>query len=104
MKLTIPIHSFVDLITNSSTEIYIQSTDKTVDMVKNLVNAILDASGSTYTCDDLFVIKSGGGDNERVPNSLTVELVNPKASPETQAVAEAIRKLNGAFSTIEMAN
>lgn len=104
MKLIIPIHSFVDLITNSSTETYIQSTDKTVEMVKNLVNAILDASGSPYTCDDLFVITSGGGDNESVPNALVVEVKNPNASDETKAVAEAIRKLNGAFSTVEMMN
>lgn len=52
----IPIHSFVDLITNSSTEIYIQATTKTVESVKEIINNLLKVNGSSYTADDLFEI------------------------------------------------
>ncbi len=53
---TIKIHSFVDLITNSSTEIYIQATDKTIETIKKLIDNILEIGGSTLHCDDLFDI------------------------------------------------
>jgi len=49
-------HSFVDLITNSSTEIYIQANDKTIEYIKKLVDNILEAGGSSLHCDDLFDI------------------------------------------------
>ena len=52
----IPVHSFVDLITNSSTEIYIQATTKTVESVKEIINNLLKVNGSGYTADDLFEI------------------------------------------------
>ena len=54
--IAIPIHSFVDLITNSSTEIYIQAKQKTVDTVKAIVNHLLAQQNSSYTVDDLFDI------------------------------------------------
>ena len=56
-KYTFPIHSFVDLITNSSTEIYISATEKTVESVKNLINNLLKMGQSNLTCDDLFTIE-----------------------------------------------
>lgn len=56
-KYTIPMHSFVDLITNSSTEIYIEATDKTIESIKALVDNILKLGGSDLKCDDLFVIE-----------------------------------------------
>ncbi len=52
----IPVHSFVDLITNSSTEIYIQATTKTVESVKEIINNLLKVNSSGYTADDLFEI------------------------------------------------
>ena len=55
-KYTIKIHSFIDLITNSSTEIYIEASDKTVQTVKDIVNNILKLGNSDITCDDLFEI------------------------------------------------
>jgi hypothetical protein len=36
-KLLINIHSFVDVITNSSTELFVCETDKALDVVKSLV-------------------------------------------------------------------
>ena len=56
-SLNITIHSFVDVITNSSTEVYIHADGGTVSAVKELVDNILDGAGSTYRFDDLFVIE-----------------------------------------------
>lgn len=55
--LLIPIHSFVDLITNSSSETFVNATEKSVDTVKDLVNGMLKLSASSLTCDDLFKIE-----------------------------------------------
>jgi len=52
--IKIPIHSFVDLITNSSTEIFVQATDKTIKTAKDIVNDLLTFNGSTQTADELF--------------------------------------------------
>jgi hypothetical protein len=52
----IPVHSFVDLITNSSTEIYVSPTNKTVTTLKEIINEILRIGGSKQTCDDLVNI------------------------------------------------
>jgi len=56
-KYTIRMHSFVDLITNSSTELYIEATKQTIKSLKALINNLLKLGGSTLTCDDLFTIK-----------------------------------------------
>lgn len=37
MKLIIKIHSFVDIITNSSTSIFVVNTDKTLEVVDELI-------------------------------------------------------------------
>lgn len=56
IKFVIPVHSFVDLITNSSSEIFVSAGDSTVASAKEIVNKILAAGGSLATCDDLFNI------------------------------------------------
>jgi hypothetical protein len=40
--LVIETHSFIDVITNSSTEIFICDTDKTLDAVKEILQMIID--------------------------------------------------------------
>jgi phosphoglycerate-specific signal transduction histidine kinase len=55
-SLTINIHSFVDLITNSSTEIFVQASDQTVKSVKKLIDELLKLGNSQYKCEDLFDI------------------------------------------------
>jgi hypothetical protein len=54
--ITFKIHSFVDLITNSSSEVFVAASKSTVDTVKEIVNTLLKQSNSTATCDDLFDI------------------------------------------------
>lgn len=48
------LHSSVALITNSSTSIYSIASERTIEKAKQLVNAILAATGSTQTADDLY--------------------------------------------------
>lgn len=57
MHIIIPVHSFVDIITNSSSEIYISATDNTVAAVREVVNLLLKAAGSTKTSTDLFNVR-----------------------------------------------
>lgn len=54
--ILIPFHSFVDLITNSSSETFISATEASVKTAKNLINEMLKAMGKTETADDLFNI------------------------------------------------
>lgn len=56
-EIKIHVHSFIDIITNSSTEIYVQASEHTISNIKSLVNSILSIGGSTLKCDDLFIMK-----------------------------------------------
>lgn len=49
----IKLHSLIDLITNSSTEIFVNS-ENSLEACKNLVNEFLKTVDSTLTCDDMF--------------------------------------------------
>jgi len=53
----IKIHSFIDVITNSSTEIYVRASQSSIDSVKKLVNSLLAFAGNKQTADDLFEFK-----------------------------------------------
>ena len=55
-KLTINLHSFVDIITNSSTVIYTGVQDNAIDAMKGIINEVLRAAGSEKTSDDLYEI------------------------------------------------
>lgn len=50
----IKIQSISDVITNSSTEIYVEATEHTLNGIKNIVNSILKSVNSEYTADNLF--------------------------------------------------
>lgn len=49
----IKLQSVSDVITNSSTEIYTVCTEYTLDRLKDIVNSILEISGSSLKADDL---------------------------------------------------
>ena len=100
-KINLKIHSFIDIITNSSTEIYIQATSQTISNIKSLVNSILSIGGSTLKCDDIFTIKledeerTGGYDDEFT--DVGVE-VNPLIEGADAKIASAILSdLTGLF-------
>ena len=50
------IQSYIDLITNSSTSVFQYANN--IEGVKDIINAVLKASGSNLSCDDLFNIES----------------------------------------------
>ena len=54
MRITVPIHSMVDVITNSSSVIYTEAKENSVELAKEIFNSILKAGGSEATADDLF--------------------------------------------------
>ena len=47
-------HSVIDVITNSSTEIYTCTHGKTIEYMKELINSILKAGGSKKKAEDLY--------------------------------------------------
>ena len=53
--IKIPFHSVIDIITNSSMEIFCDSSSS-VQPCKDLVNEFLSQMGSDKTCDDIFNI------------------------------------------------
>lgn len=52
--MKVNIQSISDVITNSSTEIYQIATSYSVQAVKDIIDAVLNISGSGKKCDDLF--------------------------------------------------
>lgn len=54
MHHTINIQSYIDVITNSSTEVWQIATEQSVTMIKDVFNAVLEYAGSRDTADDLF--------------------------------------------------
>ena len=56
MKFKVKVHSVIDLITNSSTEMFVDYSDS-LEHIKELVDEILHLQGSTFRCDDVFEIK-----------------------------------------------
>ena len=117
MKIIIPIHSFVDLITNSSSEVFVSASEKTIGVVKNLVQVFLNQSGNTKTVDELFDIRlvytgydedgnevEKEGEDDYRPSRVVLTLKDTNPSNDLVALADALKKLNGAFSAIEYAN
>jgi len=82
-KLIFYIHSFSDIITNSSSEIFINSNKKTIDAVKTLINWFLEHGGSTKKADDLFIFKVVRDDPE-------MHVTN-----KSESCLEIINKFNG---------
>lgn len=58
-KIIIDVHSIVDVITNSSTELFIINKDKTVELVKDILCSAIQlhnkATGETYVYEDMFL-------------------------------------------------
>lgn len=54
MEKRINVHSFIDVITNSSTESYVRSNKKSIEFMHEFINEILKQSGSDRKSEDLF--------------------------------------------------
>lgn len=82
MKTTIfiPIHSLIDLITNSSSEVFVTSDRETLSKLRSMIDAVLVAGGSTKKCDDLFRLslrREDGGYGDY--NVVAVSAVDPSS-------------------------
>lgn len=94
--ITIRVHSFVDIITNSSSEIFVEANQNTINNVKNLVNSLLSLAGSKSTCDDLFELELVNQNEEYEeegyePEYPRVDLkVTPKVSDNDAEIAAKI--------------
>lgn len=75
--IVIDTHSFVDLITNSSSELFVCNTTKTVDMVKGLLKELLEMHGrlqgtpTKYSFSDVF------GDIQEALYTYNLDLFDP---------------------------
>lgn len=56
-NIYIPLHSIVDIITNSSSEIFATATLRSGEQIEKFINAILISGNSNVTCKELFDIK-----------------------------------------------
>lgn len=64
-KIRLLIQSISDIITNSSTEVFMVYDKRAFDDIKDLVNAILNINkNNEYTFDDLFEIKESFDEEE----------------------------------------
>ena len=52
-----PIHSIIDIITNSSQESFVVCENDSVEHIKAFINEILKCGGCSKTADDLFNIR-----------------------------------------------
>ena len=52
--LYIPLHSFIDVVTNSSSEIFVFANTQTLNTIEKLVTDILKLGGSSQKATDLF--------------------------------------------------
>ena len=57
-NITINVHSMVDLITNSSTELFVADTEKSVEVVKDILQEAINlhnrANNTDYKFEDIF--------------------------------------------------
>ncbi len=105
------VHSVVDIITNSSSEIYVEATEHTVKNVKELVDNLFALTGSQLKCDDVFDIKlkntNASDDDEDESESYEGEypevdlVVTPKegvTSEESKVASKILSSLTSIFS------
>lgn len=55
--MIITVHSFVDLITNSSSEVFLCADANAAEGIRKIIDAVLKAANSTCRCDDMFNIE-----------------------------------------------
>jgi hypothetical protein len=110
------IHSFVDVITNSSSEVFVSASEKTIGVVKSIIQVFLNQAKITESVDELFDVKlvyrdyrddeevDIEGESEYKPSRVVITLKATQPSTDLVALTEALKKLNGSFSAIEYMN
>lgn len=109
-SIIIPVHSVIDVITNSSSEVFVTAHKKTIEIVKEIINVYLKDACYAETADELFdielVYKAYNDDDQKVemvgeseyaPSKIRV---TPKAvvdNPKLIELAKVMNKINDAF-------
>jgi hypothetical protein len=101
MQIKIPVHSFIDLITNSSSELFVTSDRKTVDSFRKLIDSILLSGGSTKKCDDLFTLKLESCDGDYGEYNSLLAVAKDNSSKEA---ADLITSVNTMFQAENIGN
>ena len=98
------IHSFIDIITNSSTEIFIRATNNTIKNIQSLVNNLLSIANSNLKCEDIFIMSLScdedyDAEDYDADNTEINLKVNPIIDNENARIASKILSdLTGLFS------
>jgi len=103
-KLVLHIHSFSDVITNSSSEIFVNSNRDTIKTVKKLINYFLEKGGSDKKADDLFVFKivdDDPQDHVTLHAESCLEIITKTNADEVINLNNEIRN---AFEIVEICN
>jgi len=90
----IPIHSVVDVITNSSTVVYTHATQATIRACKTIINGLLSLGDAPFDADDLFTFELV---EEYDDTNLVVQTRDPDNEVASE-VAEALQQLVGTYS------
>lgn len=113
--MIVHIHSIVDLITNSSSEIFMGVNSDAAEIFKVMINGILKAVKSEVTCDDLFEItitrkkpsecssycyEGGEDDEEDWYAPIYVMEIKPKEGVDIRM--DIMEKLTGIFDPVEL--
>ena len=97
-EIKIPFHSFISLITNSSSEVFISVNDSIVETIHGIVNNALASQGVTVKSEDLIDI-TVEEDKERGDTGEHPKYVLAKAKDKKcKEAAELINKLNHLFT------
>lgn len=121
--ITLPIHSFVDLITNSSSEVFVEPTEKTRDVIYEIVDTILKKDDLDLNSKDVIDIqffilrdvydeqldryvekKAYKGSEEYSEDSCQSVQIEVNVKPEYQNVKEITDLLVKLINTIEGVN
>lgn len=96
--LKIKIHSFINLITNSSTEMYMDFS-YSLNPIKDLLNKILELSGTNKTCDEVFDIEL----TEQTEDDPAELIINAK-DEEYDELVYRINKFLESIEIVELMN
>lgn len=88
--IAIKIQSFVDIITNSSTEVFAIADNGTVEHFKKLVNSLMNLSNSELKAEDMFNFQLDAIEDEYTYKCDLI--VTPKA-PEFNEAAKLLESL-----------
>ena len=87
------VHSFIDIITNSSTEIYVSATDNTVNAVYNLLETILISHDFPYSVHQVFnvyLVEDEYYDDYVMHIGIDVKIEDPLHDRVVQSVCDII--------------